>query len=118
MKKEILSKGFLLSVAEMGIVIDKWEEDENGIPTVVYISVPEHSEEKFQDKKGAKLSGQELAGETLAQQFKAILQLLSRTRNPIKVMSKTRVGEYWTKEKAQKAIQKMAKQINVDPNIL
>lgn len=118
MKKEILSKGFLLSLAEMGIIIDKWEEDKNGSPTVVYISVPEHSEEKIQDKKGEELSGQELAGETLAKQFKAILQLLSKTRNPIKVMSKTRINEYWTKEKAQQAMKKMAKQIEIDPNIL
>ena len=118
MKKEILSKGFLLSVTEMGITIDKWEEDENGIPTVVYISVPEHSEERLFEQEGKEANGPELAGTVLAKQFRAIIKLLTKDCSSIKIMSKTRMGEYWTKAKAKKAIKKMAEQINVNPNIL
>lgn len=118
MEKEILSKGFLLSVAEMGIVIDKWEEDENGIPTVVYISVPEHSEERLFEQEDKEVTGPELAGTVLAKQFRAIIKLFTKDCSSIKIMSKTRIGEYWTKAKAKKAIKEMAEQINVNPDIL
>ena len=90
-----LAKGMLIATTEMGIVIDKWETDDKGMPNKVFISVPEHSEINTMDF----YSGQEceeLSGEVLAQQFKKIMR---RQNENLIVMSKIRKNEIWTKEK-------------------
>ena len=105
-----LAKGMLIATTEMGIVIDKWETDDKGMPNKVFISVPEHSEINTMDF----YSGQEceeLSGEVLAQQFKKIMR---RQNENLIVMSKVRKNENWTKEKSIVAKENMKKELNCE----
>ena len=105
-----LAKGMLIATTEMGIIIDKWETDENGLPNKVFISVPEISEINTIDF----CSGQEyeeLSGYTLAQRFKKIMR---RQNENLIVMSKIRKNEVWTKEKNIRAKENMKRELNCE----
>lgn len=85
--------GFVLGLSSFGIVIEKWDDDSN----VVYISVPETSDEI--DAKG-----NEMAGMYLAKREK---EVLSSMGVPLQLKARIREGDHWTKEKGKQAMEKM-----------
>lgn len=107
-KNNPAAKGMLRATAEMGIIIDKWEADENGVPNKIFISVPEHSEIYTIDFSTGD-EKEELSGNVLAQQFKKIIR---RQNKDIIVMYKIRKDETWTEEKGKIAQKNIEHQMN------
>lgn len=83
----------LLGWASFGIKLDK--VDDSGRPTVIYITVPEHSEEHDVD-------GNEMSGSHLAKRIKETLQ--ESTKVEFIVKFKINKGQMWTKENSRQAI--------------
>lgn len=90
----------LLTWASFGIVVDKVSESDTELK--VYISVPEHSENKD-------IHGNEMAGTHLAQRAKTTLTEMG-VKNLI-VLSRIIKGLYWTKDMGNAAKNKIGKQL-------
>lgn len=83
----------LLGWASFGIKLDK--VDDSGRPTVVYITVPEHSEEYD-------VNGDEMSGSHLAKRIKETLQ--ESTKVEFIVKFKINKGQMWTKENSRQVL--------------
>lgn len=90
--------GVMLGWAQIGVVLDKELETQESL--TIYISVPEHSCERD-------AHGQEMAGPYLAKRIKKTLVEMGVKRLTVKY--KTRIGDYWTKEKGKQADLEMRK---------
>lgn len=90
----------MMSFYSSGIVIDRKEND--SIPNIVYISVPEKSY-KLDD------NGYELSGKILARQFKEMYQYICPDSYIVKF--KIRSGDYWTKEKSDVARKSITREL-------
>lgn len=85
--------GMLIGWASFGIKLDK--VDDSGRSTVIYITVPEHSEEHD-------VNGDEMSGRHLAKRIKETLP--ESTQVEFIVKFKINKGQMWTKEDSRQAI--------------
>ena len=85
--------GMLIGWASFGVKLDK--VDDSGRPTVIYITVPEHSEEYD-------VNGDEMSGRHLAKRIKEILP--ESTNVEFIVKFKINKGQMWTKENSRQAL--------------
>lgn len=85
--------GMLLGWASFGIKLDK--VDDSGRSTVIYITVPEHSEEHDVDDN-------EMSGSHLAKRIKETLQ--ESTKVEFIVKFKINKGQMWTKENSRQVL--------------
>lgn len=95
-----LGKSMLIVWAELGITIENIKEDPENL--IIYISVPECSYKTNVD-------GIEMSGSFLAKRFKQTFIDMGVKRLTVK--SKTRVGDVWSKEKAESAATQMKKHL-------
>lgn len=87
-----LGKIMLITWAGFGVVIERENESQESLE--IYISVPETS-----DYLNA--HGKEMAGDTLARQFKKAMTEMGVKRLTVK--SRTRYGDHWTEELSKNA---------------
>lgn len=95
-----LGKSMLIVWAELGITIESIKEDTEHL--VIYISVPESSYKTNVD-------GVTMAGSFLAKRFKQTF--IDMGARCLTVKSRTRIGEVWSKEKAESAATQMKKHL-------
>lgn len=95
-----VGEAMMITWAGFGLEIELCNETQEKLE--IYISVPEHS---FK----LNVNQEEMAGMTLSKRFKESLAEMGVKRLVVK--SRTRVGEFWTKEKEEKAELNMRKML-------
>lgn len=96
MTKGLLGKAMLLAWAELGVVVEKYNET-SGNPEL-YISVPEHSYH-------TDATNNEMAGMYLAKAIKRTF--VEMGAKDVILKAKIRKGEHWTKEMGKVAYTEM-----------
>lgn len=94
MMNSLMAKGIVLGMASMGVIIDKLENDDNGI--ILYFSVPKTSTH-------INAKGEQMAGKVLARRIKETLSELGFKFSICKFKIR---DEDWNKSKEQEVRRK------------
>ena len=98
---DYFGRSIILGLAEIGVQIEKLDEREDAVR--IFISVPEHSEERNDD-------GVEMAGNVLARALRRKMKAF--IRKELVLFCRIRKDDSWTKRKGILAEEEMKKKLS------